>query len=77
MVHQNSSRFYDSIIYDRNYNGLGECFEEGQRMADCFLGAGNESKRVMMQQNHGIFVIGPSASLAFDDTHWLEKACKV
>ena len=30
MIHQNSMRFYDDIVYDREYNGLVLDEDEGQ-----------------------------------------------
>lgn len=77
MIHQNNARFYKSIIYDRDFTGLADSFEEGNRLADRFLEKGNQSKRVMTQRHHGIFVIGSCASSAVDDVYYFEKACKI
>lgn len=77
MIHQNSARFYESVIYDREFTGLADSFEEGQRISNHFLKKQNLTKRVLTQQHHGVFVIGPSASCALDDTYFFEKACKL
>ena len=36
MIHQNSMRFYDDIVYDREYNGLVLDEDEGQ-FAVCIM----------------------------------------
>lgn len=47
MIHQNHARFYKSVIYDREFNGLAYSFDEGKRMAELFAKEGNENMRVM------------------------------
>ena len=47
MIHQNHARFYKSVIYDREFNGLAYSFDEGKRMAEMFAKEGNENMRVM------------------------------
>ena len=76
MIHQNSARFYNSIIYDREFSGLADSFKEGVRISNKLKSA-DSRYRVLLQKHHGVFVIGPCASIAFDDVYWLEKACKV
>lgn len=35
MIHQNSMRFYDDIVYDKHYNGLVLDEDEGGLMLHC------------------------------------------
>jgi len=46
-------------------------------MSKCFLKKENQNKRVLLQKHHGVFIIGRSLDIAFDDTYWLEKACLI
>ena len=71
-VHQNSLRFYNDVAYDRDYNGLAETLEEGDRLAEA-LG----DRRILFMANHGIIVVGPDIARAFDDLYYLERACEV
>ena len=77
MIHQNSARFYNSIIYDREFDGLADSMEAGTRIANVFLKPSNNKKRVLTQRHHGVFVAGASAALALYDVYWFEKACKI
>ena len=71
-VSQNALRFYNDIAYDRDYNGLAEDLEEGDRLAEA-LG----EKRILFMANHGIIVVGPSVAQAFDDLYYLERTCQL
>lgn len=72
MCSQNAVRFYGRIAYDDDYNGIGDCDEEGMRMASRL---GNHT--TMMMANHGVIAAGPTVGVAFDDLYYLEKAAKV
>ena len=72
LVSQNALRFYNDVAYDRDYNGLAESLEEGDRLAEA-LG----DKRVLFLANHGVIVVGPDVAQAFDDLYYLERACQL
>ncbi|KAJ1457717.1 class II aldolase/adducin N-terminal [Pelagophyceae sp. CCMP2097] len=72
MVTQTSLRFYDEVAYDTEYNGLVLGQEEGDRLAACM-----GSKRVLLQQNHGVITCGSTVAEAFDEMYFLERAARV
>lgn len=74
MVHQNSARFKDSVIYYRDFNGIVNNKDEGLALCDQFQKKGNETKRVILLRNHGIITIGKSIADAMMDLYFFEKA---
>jgi len=74
-IHQNSCRFYNSVMYDNNYRGIVESKEEGERLLNLMLQ--NEKYRIIMMGNHGISTVAPSAAEALTDLYYLEAFCKV
>ena len=78
-VHQNSCRFYDSVVYYREFNGVVNNDEEGINLANEFKKKENrgQNKRVMMMRNHGIMTIGPTAPQALMDLYFFEKCCRI
>ena len=72
MLHQNSARFHGELCYDNEYDGFADCLDEGFR-----LGKQLGNRTVMMMGNHGVLVLGRSASEAFDQMYYLERAAKV
>ncbi|GFQ70429.1 adducin-related protein C1289.14 [Trichonephila clavata] len=72
MLHQNSCRFYERIAYDTEYSGLGESFEEGNR-----LGAALGQKNVLFMGNHGVLTAAESVDVAFDYMYYLERAAMI
>ena len=70
MYHQVSCAFYDSVAYDRDFSGLSDDEEEGQRTARQ-LG----DKKVLFMCNHGVVVVGPTVAATFDRVYYLERAC--
>ena len=71
-ISQNSLRFYQSIAYEEEYNGLALDEAEGERIRTK-LDNGN----VLFLANHGVIVTGPDVATAFDDLYYLERACMV
>ena len=45
MVHQNSARFYDSVCYLEEYNGIVESVSEGENLANMMIS--NKNSRIM------------------------------
>ncbi len=70
-VIQNALRFYGDVAYDRDYGGLAQDMDEGERIARAM-----GDKRVLFMANHGIIVLGDSVVAAFDDLYYLERACQ-
>ena len=70
-VIQNALRFYGDVAYDRDYGGLAQEADEGERIAGAM-----GDKRVLFMANHGIIVVGDSIAAAFDDLYYLERACQ-
>ncbi len=70
-VIQNALRFYGDVAYDRDYGGLAQEADEGERIARAM-----GDKRVLFMANHGIVVVGDSIATAFDDLYYLERACQ-
>ena len=69
MLHQNSTRFYNDICYDTEYDGVASAVEEGFRLGKII---GNHN--VMFMGNHGVLVLGKTAAEAFDHLYYLERA---
>lgn len=72
MCHQNCLRFYDSIAYDTQFNGLVLNQEEAERL-NGVMG----KNHVLFHANHGVIVVGPNVAEAFDDLYYLERAAQV
>lgn len=72
MVHQNSIRFWNRVAYDVEYGGVAFSFEEGERLAKV-LG----DKDVLIMGNHGVMVVAPTISMAFEMLYFLERAAMV
>jgi ribulose-5-phosphate 4-epimerase/fuculose-1-phosphate aldolase len=72
MASQNALRFFDSVAYDDDYQGLAHSTAEGDRISRN-LG----DKRILFLANHGVIVVGRSIACAFDDLYYLERACQV
>ena len=71
-ISQNSLRFYNSVAYEEEYNGLALGEAEGQRIRQK-LARG----KVLFLANHGVIVTGPDVATAFDDLYYLERACMI
>lgn len=72
MIHQNSMRFYDDIVYDREYNGLVLDEDEGNRIAKLMDG-----RKVHLHANHGVIIATETIAEAFDYLYYLERAAEV
>ena len=67
---QGALRFWGRVAYDDAYRGLALDAGEGERIAACLGG-----HDVMFMASHGVTVVGPRLSWAFDDLYYLERAC--
>ena len=68
---QSSLKFYGRTIVDEDYNGLALDEAEGDRIA-----ASMGDADIVFMRNHGVMVVGPSISEAWDDLYYLERACE-
>lgn len=73
MIHQNCTRFFGEIAYDRGgFNGLAFDIGEGARIASAMQG-----KRILFLGNHGVIVGAESIRHAFDDLYYIERSCQL
>lgn len=70
-IDQNTARFYNRIVIDRQFGGIADDHAEGERLA-ALLG----NRNIMMMGNHGVLVAGNSVAEAFEDLYFLERACQ-
>ncbi len=70
-IDQNTARFFQRAAYDRNYSGMANSDEEGDRLAG-LLG----NRKTMMMGNHGVLVVANTVAEAFDQLYYLERACQ-
>lgn len=71
MINQNGVRFYQSIAYETNYNGLTHDTNEGDRFSQLLA-----DKKVLLLANHGVIIIGSSIAEALHHTYYFEQACQ-
>ncbi|MDH3688096.1 MAG: aldolase [Gammaproteobacteria bacterium] len=71
-ISQTALMFHHRVAYDNGYEGIALDSEEGDRM---MAALGNKS--ILFLANHGVIVTGPSASHAFNDLYYLERACQL
>lgn len=69
---QSALRFYGRAAYDRDYRGVADEWEEGERLVQC-LG----TREVLFMENHGVMVVGPSVAWCIDALYMLERACEL
>ncbi|HEX9449309.1 MAG TPA: class II aldolase/adducin family protein [Dongiaceae bacterium] len=70
-IDQNTARFYGRIAIDRQFSGIADQRQEGERLAQLL---GNRS--VMLMGNHGVLVAADTIAAAFEDLYFLERACQ-
>lgn len=68
---QTALKFYGRTVVDEDYNGLALDTAEGDRIA---ASVGNAD--IVFMKNHGVMVLGPSISEAWDDLYYLERAAE-
>lgn len=73
MINQNACRFYNSVVYDKSYDGAALNKDEGHRVAS-LLG---KDKKVLVLGNHGVMVVGNTVAEAFDELYYLERVAQV
>ncbi|MEZ5923197.1 MAG: class II aldolase and adducin N-terminal domain-containing protein [Hyphomicrobiaceae bacterium] len=72
-IDQNTMRFYDRMIVDENFDGMG-LGDEAERVSHAFRD--NPGKTIMVMGNHGVMVTAPTVAQAFDELYYFERACE-
>jgi len=70
-VDQNTARFFERTVIDREYGGLADDQREAVRVAQLVARA-----PVVLMGNHGVMVSGEDVATAFDDLYFLERAAR-
>jgi ribulose-5-phosphate 4-epimerase/fuculose-1-phosphate aldolase len=70
-IDQNTARYYNRVAIDKDFAGIADFAEEGQRLAAAL---GNRKR--MMMGNHGVLVVAETVAEAFDDLYYIERACR-
>lgn len=71
-IDQNTARYFNRIVIDRQYGGMADSEAEGARL----VGLMGDRTRLMMG-NHGVMVVAATVGEAFDDMYTLERACQI
>ena len=68
--HQAAILFHEQVAVDEDFGGYALDRAEGDRIAQA-LG----KRSVLMMGNHGVTVVGPSVSVAFNQLYFFERMC--
>ena len=63
--------FFNRVIIDSQFDGMGDNEEEGSRLASLFTNC-----KAMIMGNHGVTCCGRTVAHAFEELYFLERACK-
>ena len=69
-VDQNAMRFYERIVVDDAFDGMG-LDEEAERLAEVV----DPAAPIVLLGNHGVLALGDSVAQAFDNLYYFERAC--
>ena len=70
-IDQNTARFFNRLAIDRDFGGIADQCEEGERIVTA-LG----DRRCMIMGNHGLLVTAATVAEAFEDLYFLERAAQ-
>jgi len=70
-IDNNTARFFGSLAIDRDFGGIADAEEEGQRLSKSL---GN--KKHLLMGNHGICCSGETVAEAFEDLYFFERAAQ-
>jgi ribulose-5-phosphate 4-epimerase/fuculose-1-phosphate aldolase len=70
-IDQNTARFFRRVAIDRDFDGIADQREEGERLAHV-LG----DHDCMIMGNHGVLVTAATVAEAFDELYFLERAAQ-
>lgn len=70
-IDQNTMRFFDRLVIDDGFEGMGLSNAEGDRLAALLEGG-----KVLLMGNHGVLIAAPSVAMALDEMYYFERACE-
>lgn len=70
-IDQNTMRFFDRLVIDEGFEGMGLSDAEGDRLAALLEGG-----KVLLMGNHGVLVAAPTVAMALDEMYYFERACE-
>jgi ribulose-5-phosphate 4-epimerase/fuculose-1-phosphate aldolase len=70
-IDNNTARFFGSLGLDRDFGGIADEAEEGERLAKAL---GNH--KTLLMGNHGVTTTGDTVAEAFEDLYFFERAAK-
>jgi ribulose-5-phosphate 4-epimerase/fuculose-1-phosphate aldolase len=70
-IDQNTMRFWDRVVIDEDFEGMGLSDAEGDRLAGLVEGG-----KVLLMGNHGVLVAAPSVAMALDEMYYFERAAE-
>lgn len=70
-IDQNTMRFWNRLVIDEGYEGMGLSDAEGDRLAGLVEGG-----KVLLMGNHGVLVASPTVAHALDEMYYFERACE-
>lgn len=70
-IDQNTMRFWNRLVIDEGFQGMGLSDAEGTRLAGLLEGG-----KVLLMGNHGVLVAAPDAARALDEMYYFERACQ-
>jgi ribulose-5-phosphate 4-epimerase/fuculose-1-phosphate aldolase len=70
-IDQNTMRFWNRVVIDEEYEGMGLSEAEGDRLAGLLEGG-----KVLLMGNHGVLVASPTVAHALDEMYYFERACE-
>ena len=70
-IDQNTMRFWNRLVIDDGFEGMGLTDAEGDRLAGVLQGG-----KVLLMGNHGVLVAAANVALALDEMYYFERACE-
>ncbi|MCC5986570.1 MAG: class II aldolase/adducin family protein [Pararhodobacter sp.] len=70
-IDQNTMRFWNRLVIDEGFEGMGLSDAEGDRLAGLLQGG-----KVLLMGNHGVLVAAANVALALDEMYYFERACE-
>ncbi|MGY6536377.1 MAG: class II aldolase/adducin family protein [Pararhodobacter sp.] len=70
-IDQNTMRFWNRLVIDEGFEGMGLSDAEGDRLAGLLEGG-----KVLLMGNHGVLVAAPDVAQALDEMYYFERACQ-
>src|SRR5699024_11857628 len=68
---RNAMRFFERVVIDSEFNGMG-LDDEAERLAQLATGAAP----ILLLSQHGVIALGDSIAQAFDNLYYFERSCR-